>query len=159
MTPPTPLTEFADRVERLTGPCRETDARIVIALDLRPDWTVGYGELYVNKKLANPDGSIPIFINTTGRRSLGHPSFCDYRLFTESIDDAMTLAPKGLQRLVRDHDGRKDFDGDGKSKKGFASICSKRDDGPIYSAYGATPAIALVAASLHARAASENSHG
>lgn len=31
-----PLTELAERVERLTGPCRETDALIAIALDLRP---------------------------------------------------------------------------------------------------------------------------
>lgn len=154
------LLDLASRVERLTEPCREMDALIVIALDIRPHWAVGYGsEIYIDKKHKNPDGSLPIFVNTTGKRSPGHPSFSDYLTFTESVDDAMTLAPKGLQRLVRDHGGQKDYDGDGKGKKGFASVCSKRDDGPIYSAYGATPAIALVAASLRARAASESSHG
>lgn len=146
------LQDIAELCEKARGPDKLLDAKIVIALDLRPKWCRDYGtEIYIDEKRINPDDTVPIFINTTGKRSAGHPSFHDYPPFTASIDDAMTLASPGMRRLVRDHDGKKDYDGTGKGKRGFASVYDKRGDGPIHSAYGATPALALCAAALRSR--------
>lgn len=123
------LTELAYLVERLTGPCREMDAEIAEAI-------------------MPSDAHRHAIINDIG-----------LQCYTGSLDAAMLLAPSGWQRLVRDHNGRKDYDGDGKGKNGFGSVYDKGNDGPIYSAYGATPALALTAASLRARASMEADHG
>lgn len=71
--------------------------------------------------------------------------------YTASIDAAFALALPGYQLLVRDHNGRADYDGIGKGKKAFASLSSHRPDGPIHQAYAANPAIAICTVAMLAR--------
>lgn len=75
--------------------------------------------------------------------------------YTASIDAALTLIdPKLFQRLVRDHNRRRTSEQDApKGARGFASVSRCRGDGPIWSSYGATSAIALCIAALKAREA------
>jgi hypothetical protein len=148
------LLELADRVATLSGPCRETDALIVIALDLWPEWCAKGGKLWIDLE-ANPSDP-PIRYAFNGRRSKGNPPIGHYKPFTASLDAAMTLVPENLD-IEMSRDAVKPAGklwcvylsaGDPVQTK-FIPILTRGDTAPL----------ALTAASLLARAASESSHG
>lgn len=130
-TPPNPLTELAERVEKLTGPCRETDARIQCALD---------GHQFVS--FSDKRGMDQISTISTGEKTLGV-----VLAYTASLDAAMTLVPENHEW-----------------EAGTALLTNAAWAGVIgldgrWQAKAATPSLALTAAILRARAASESSHG
>lgn len=128
------LTDLASRVQGLTGPCRITDGLIFKALEERPgdEWTTfsDYGIWYRR----DPDD---------------HAAWDSPPDYTRSLDAAMASVPEGMEWVMaRTHDKS-----DGDKPYFYASISESQVH------YGHTPALALTAASLLARAASENSHG
>lgn len=137
------LETLADRIEGLTGPDREVDAEIVVALDIRPAWCVGYGRgIYVAKEAS---GEIVVRINTTGKKSMGHPNIGDFPHFTASLDAAMTLMPAGFDFMLDNFDG---------ARAGFRCSAGVFVSGDWCDCKGATtPALALCAAALRARSA------
>ncbi len=76
--------------------------------------------------------------------------------YTESLDAAMTLIPEGCAWLARNHNGKPNHDGEGRGKRAFANVYfwNEEDDAPLNPTWANTPAIALTAAALKARAAS-----
>lgn len=142
----TNLTTLAEKVESLSGPCRETDADIMVArgyvyregmrsigLTYGKAWDQHPYKEWVRSDDVVPDHAVPAF--------------------TASLDAAMTLVPEG--------------EGIGwqVSSSGIAGIWRVSTDpndyggnrfpAPIWSVSGnaATPALALTAASLRAHAA------
>lgn len=79
------LLDLAGRVERLTGPCRETDLAIMQAISGHP-WR------WADSRTFEPQTVI-----TWDQYSEGAPGNPFYTLeaFTESLDAAMTLVPEG----------------------------------------------------------------
>jgi hypothetical protein len=119
----TDLVELAERVEKATGPDRELDMAICLALD-------------------------------TGRRVTGDGRWLGPDEFTESLDAARELVPEGLEwRLEQRH------------SKGmypaYASLWGRgaSDIDHHDNATGKTPALALCAAALRARAHTAQSKG
>lgn len=117
------LIELAERVERATGPDRELDRAVAEALG----WT---------RICSIPSGYMAV---RPGEK-------VEYRLpkFSRSMDAAMTLAPKGFDWCAGDIEGL-----------GWASISPSQQSYSIHSefdAQAATPALALTAACLRARA-------
>lgn len=130
------LLSLAARVEQLTGPCRETDLDIAcLILDHRND--PNYWAWQSSRPKGAPEKPVRGFWSTPGR----------FRSYTKSVDAAMTLVPEnheweaGTALLVN---------------AAWAGVVSL--DGR-WQAKAATPALALTAASLRARAALEGSHG
>jgi hypothetical protein len=132
------LLALAARVEALTGPCRETDAEIAVALRdgvNLPYWAIDWdGEWWSTIK-----GSV-VLLHSDGRQG---PHFTS-RDYTASLDAAMTLVPKGLMAAVaRFSNGQ-----------GHANIHNGRDiDTTGIKCSSATAVLALTAAALRARAA------
>ena len=139
------MLELAERCERINGPCRQMDARIVVALGEMPEWA---RVVHAGRKLVwtRRDHAEPVV-------SIGkHGPDIPVPAFTASLDQAMTLVPEGdgigwqvsgggcagVWRISTDPD---DYD-------------ASRFPAPIWQAAGkaATPALALCAASLRARA-------
>ena len=123
------LLALADRVEALTGPCRETDAQIALAFNLydRPE-DLG---CFVDLAEAVVGG---------GGQTWAPPAY------TASIDAAMALVPE--RSWTRLDVWTKDLGGC------TASVyLIGRDIEGGFSAHAATPATALAAAALRARAA------
>lgn len=141
-TSPT-LSELADRVERLTGPCsRETDALIAATLRITHGahpWLAKWaGEIRAT-------GHCVQAFNDSGE-SCANWIPLEY---TASLDAAMTLVPEGALFSVG-------HIGDDSPDLFQATIMPM---GPSRHASASTPALALTAASLRARAASGSSHG
>jgi hypothetical protein len=138
MTSPT-LLDLAAIVEKLTGPCRETDAEIWMTL--HPDW-----RNYPRNEMGGWDCP-------TGRTRAAEP-------YTASLDTAMTLVPEGHGFYFR-----RNCSADGEVVYCNAQVWPfsdpRDDEAPHYWANSPedAPAIALVAACLKARAALEASHG
>lgn len=137
------LLSLADRCEAATGPDRGLDAVIAVAVGgyftIPPKWEGGplsYGYVNADGEEVHPG---------QGGDQLVKP-------YTASLDAAMTLVPQteqeatDIQRLLRD----------GKWSA-FAKVSCIDDRGWSYGdkAYAATPALALCAAALRARAAME----
>lgn len=133
----TDLLSLAARVEAAEGPERELDVQIAVAIDWRwPDWEEGESTA---RGQAEKHG-LPWLVERVIRgyasvwRNMPH--------FTASLDAAMTLVPVGFGFVVH-----------GPSDDQFHAGCA-----PLWpDAWGedrkaATPALALCAASLRARA-------
>ena len=88
------LEKLAQRVEALTGPCRETDAEIAIALRRHHPaglWSLNFPEWepdYTDK------GRVWAVGNINGNGSHRSGSWIS-EFYTASIDEALTLMPKG----------------------------------------------------------------
>jgi hypothetical protein len=142
MTSPT-LTDLAERVEKLTGPCRETDGLIFKALEQREEdmWTT-FGDDEVWHRQDPQD----------------HCAFDAPPAYTASLDAAMTLVPEGVWYCLSgphsESGGR--YRGGPQRFDMTMGIGEDRADGKAASAPNATVAAAL---RLRARAASESSHG
>lgn len=120
---------IAAEVERLEGPSREMDAEITTSLGIPPLYKVR--------------GSIT-------------STWPDY---TASLDAAMTLVPEGWCKTVADYFVEGDARGPFYADCGDLPAIKRGDPDPvIVEAYAATPAIALVAAALKARAHLEQHH-
>lgn len=133
MTPPNPLTELAERVERLTGRCRETDALIAIALGIVPEGAF------------RPCAAVDV-----GTFATGAHSFWTAPAFTASLDAAMTLAVDGYY-IIAIHQMPNGW---------IVKIGSRSNDQePVIDEEHASLTHALCSAWLRARAASESSHG
>ncbi len=144
----TNLLELAARVEALTGPCRETDAEIALA--------VGYAKRGAWFRAPDADPDIDV---------LGCGSWADAPAFTASLDAAMTLVPEGWWvaginfnpidfRSERDSEWHAEIAG----PITWAVIEHGTPEEPVYDCHGgnaSTPALALTAAALRARAAME----
>jgi hypothetical protein len=140
------LLALAERVEALAGPCREVDARI---------WCVLNGKKYKGhfEPYGIRDGSRIAVEYTeppkrtrcvTGGRDGGSHAFP----MTASLDAAMSLVPEGWSYQVSAN-----------PKSAYATVVHKDHedeyDERVYSGHAATPALALTAAALRARAANQ----
>ena len=114
---------LADRVQALTGPCREIDERIGMAIGLKRTMRVGH-------ECLGTDRVVPVM--------------CPH--YTASLDAAMTLAPEGW-RIVSLGDRTLSFQVI--LSRGTAEFSRGE---PVFG-YAATPALALTAAALRAIAA------
>jgi hypothetical protein len=130
----TTLSDLISRVEKLTGPDREVDAAIWEATEANQDY----------KSIHHYGGDLVI------RYYPGPPEPTYHRLprFTASLDAAMTLVPEGRGWVL----------------KSVARTCEARisgEDGTprFIGASAATPALALAAAALRARAALNDGGG
>jgi len=86
------MADLIKRLQEAESGSRELDAAMAVALDIRADWAVDYGEIYVHPK-ANPGD---VSINTTrGKPSLGHPTYpAPYP--TTSLDSIVALIGEKL---------------------------------------------------------------
>lgn len=142
------LEELADRVEKLTGPCRETDADIAATLRIgKPTH-----EEWVRKNFpvwrGRSNGSVEV-VHTDGTGGVHWMS----ERYTASLDAAMALVPEDMYWHVGHGRTRDD------EPLGGASIIEPFTLKTFAEAEAVTAALALTAASLRARAASESSHG
>lgn len=141
MTPPTPkpgsMVEIAERVERASGADRELDCLSAAAVDLRPE----DGHQSAAEKLEQCGLSEMVRLSSRDQnmwsRWIPH--------YTASIDAAMSLVP-GNAKVVIDNDG-------------CHCRISKSDDPDWpwngYAGLASTMPLAIVAASLRARAAAK----
>jgi hypothetical protein len=130
VTDPAKLIELAERVEALTGPCRETDAEVAIL----SGWATSWDGVPYRKHPYLPG----VFIDDTAAGCLR-----DCPGFTAALDAAMTLLPEkhGPVDLT--------FQGSGQA---FIHGLGPCDDYMGTCEYAATPALALTAACLRAMA-------
>jgi hypothetical protein len=127
------LLELAERCEQATGPDRELDAEIAEASGNVPEdyqRATHYGEPrpYFWHKFEREGEIIPL-------------------RYTASLDAAMTLVPEGLEGRVEWRTGKG-------MHPAYASMwgCGARDIDRHDNGHGKTPALALCAAALRARA-------
>ena len=125
------LIELAERVEKAEGPDRRLDAEIAVAIDLQA--YEGYGV-----RDAVRIGGLQCLVEMAECRQNIWSSALP--LYTASLDAAMTLKAEGRVILNLAEDG----------------ISTAIVDGT--QAHGGSPALALTAAALRARAATEKSH-
>ena len=111
---------LADRVESLTGPDRETDERIGMAIGLKNTIRVGH-------ECLGTDRIVPVRCPA----------------YTASLDSAMSLVPDNVRTGAL-------FFGEGGGEP--AVSLHIKPDGVSCKGNAATPALALVAAALRARA-------
>lgn len=128
------LLELAERCEAATGPDREIDAQIIVTLE-HPEYR--YPDEVLNRKPSSWDEAAGRFRHDGFGGSIPWPAY------TASIDAALTLVPSGHLWQVNQWETGAD-----------AHMAPTR---PIYSpqpkAKAATPALAICAAALRARAA------
>lgn len=90
------LAELLARVEAAKGPSRLLDAKITVALNIRPEWVrraYPAEPLWIDHR--DPRFEPVIRIHTTGkRRSVGHPPLEEYAAYTASLDAALALAER-----------------------------------------------------------------
>lgn len=132
----TNLIALAEKVESLTGPCRETDGLIARA--------AGF------EVLPHPQTADPMYRHYGGMLMNPVPAF------TASLDAAMTLVPEGLRLMLSEWDDEAHL----RAKGAWQSVLSKPGCDASFDAmrgyrcdHAATPALALTAAALRARAA------
>jgi hypothetical protein len=135
------MIELAERCEKASGPDRELDCLILEAL--------GYE---VKRDHARPGQVVRGFGLL---RYIGGTHWCTFNRYTASLDAAMTLIPKGWRLWTGDFsvEGRFNW-----MLKGPLAPWTDPEDGretiaPQYgNGIGSTPALALCAAALRARA-------
>jgi hypothetical protein len=126
------LRALAERVQGLDGPCEVTDGVIFWTL-----WPRGGFDMPADFPL------VPT-----------HPATIVPR-FTASLDAAMTLVPDGWCWCAADYKGEANpavWQGRYQNAKGFASLTALDDAMTNIRTHAATPALALTAAALLARA-------
>jgi hypothetical protein len=124
------LLALAERVEGLTGACRETDAKVALAVGYKT-WPDGYGE---GNEWESPTGE---------RLKRVHGFGAQPPAFTASLDAAMTLVPEGwggMEIYAPDAD-----------QDGYTVHISDEMRGST-AGFAKTLAAALTAAALRARA-------
>jgi hypothetical protein len=133
----TNLLELADRVERLTGPCRETDAAIWCALNGKK--YKGHFPVY-----GEPSKTRVEYTDPPKRTRLvsGPHVGGDALQYTASIDAAMTLVPPGWAGSIWLH---------GPCELRHPAKCRLDQMGRAK-----TPALSVIAAALRARHYAEN---
>jgi hypothetical protein len=147
MTGAIDLIALAERVEAASGPDRELDGRIWCALNgnrfvrwVRFDERVTWGEIEGTSR-ANTCSSGMVFENTGGGKGGQFQQFTSSPAYTASIDEAEKLVPTDCDYDLHRRDGR----------SGVA-YCFRAEDDYKPSVHAATPALALTAACLRARA-------
>ncbi len=131
----TDLIALAERCEASAGPDRELDCAILVAIDWRePDWEEGDRTA---KEMADRHGVAWLASRTTQGMSIWR----HLPRLTASLDSAMSLV------------SGQDFGAGSKDATGKAWAWVGAFDGPDHISNAATPALALVAAALRARAA------
>jgi hypothetical protein len=145
------LRALAERVEALTGPCRETDARIWCALNGKKyqDNLSAYGQPgKVQVEFTEPPRRTR---TVTDGRGVPHAE-----CVTASLDAAMSLVPEGWRPYLADFciEGRCRFMLSGPKTQWVEGLEGKEAGNDWYqSGVAATPALALTAAALRAIAA------
>jgi hypothetical protein len=81
------------KLEKANAPSRMLDAMIVVALNLRPDWCGGKGEIWIDDDSAFVPPTIRLN-QLGGRNSKGNPPIGAYSEYTASLDAALTLMPE-----------------------------------------------------------------
>ena len=137
------LLELAERVERLSGPCRDVDALIRCALFAGPS-------AYVEQSKINAAWCV-YEIGYNGKPHIwegrGLPAVVRNGAFTASLDASMTLVPEDqFWRVGHNHDDPSYFTAQASYSTSPSLIGFCMGDGE-------TPALALTAASLRAKAA------
>lgn len=130
MTNRATLLAFAERCEQAAGPDRELDAEISVA--------VGRHETHVERRCCGTTKLLPWRGDGTGSYNI------DCRPYTASLDAAVTLVPDGWG-----YELRQGYSGYRKPVCRTWNGLGIWNDGPAAS----TPALALCAAALRARAA------
>ena len=124
------LIELAGRCERATGPDRELDAEIAKAVGYEVEWaTIG------------PDHRREELVQVRTYPGELSPTSRNLRRYTASIDAAMTLVPEGYFWTGGTH-----------PEFGAAMVVTNDPDSELNASKAATPALALAAAALKARA-------
>lgn len=141
------LTELAERVERLTGPCRETDREILFATFPKERTAIFDGVKHIST-MTGRDGEF--WFNPLADR-------VDCPYYTEDFNDAMELLPANHRWLMNGPD----VDGAGDDIRPCAAVIPYGVSLflPSDTHQAATPVLAFLSAVLRARAASESSHG
>jgi hypothetical protein len=134
------MNELADRIEALTGPDREADAAIAVAmrngLPLGSEWALKFPKWEVEP---GSKGVVRIIGNVNGNCDDISGRFTAPR-YTSSIDAAMTLVPKGWSWSV------------GFDEHGNRAIIGAFGNMETIASKAANPALAICAAALRARA-------
>ena len=131
------LLELAERCEKAVAPDRRLDVEIAVEMDWRwDDWEDGESTARGQAERHGLDWLIGRALTGTNSMWRGIPRY------TASLDAAMTLKPDSCWGDCGNrHDGT-----------GYAELCGS----VCASATGATPALALCAAALRARASQED---
>lgn len=138
------LIELAERVEKADGPDRGLDALIAIALDPERQVIVDHEPgRFPRKAIYGPVTKLVPMAEANGEDAA---DYINAPRYTASLDAAMTLVPEGHNWAV-EHS----TDGDG-------AWCYDKNVNNTGPSLAATPALALTAAALRARAAQEKSH-
>ena len=148
MTPPNPLTELAERVQALTQSSRVVDFEIQIAVFGDAIWPA----TDMQGRITNPNSRMSDYLATYSDVINQDDQDFNFPRYTASLDAAMTLVSEGHLWTM---DSWSDYDwsvGIWFYRKGTWRISSNKNR------TSKTPALALVAASLRARAASEAHH-
>jgi len=144
------LLELAERVERLQGPCRETDALI---------WCALHGKRYIGHNPAwQAYGDSPLtqveFTEPPKRTRLVSGRDLPHALpWTASLDAAMTLVPQRWNWMAgnRNHPAARAYVENG--QPAFLGYGHARNPARLwFEVVAATPALALCAAALRSRA-------
>jgi hypothetical protein len=139
MTDSTTLLALAERCEDAAGPDRELDVAIARALDWKPLYRDDYSKWWPPAAVADA---------RERKRSILHHPTQPLPMFTASLDAAVTLVPDGCDWHVQANPS--------------VGACWASVGGPIKQRISsdvrkaATPALALCAAALRARAASHD---
>lgn len=90
------IRELIERLEKATGPDRALDAEIAVALRIAPDAASSWFEAGFPSWRAGENGQVYVVHDTGETGAWGYA-----RLFTASIDAALTLVPEGLSYEFR----------------------------------------------------------
>jgi hypothetical protein len=141
MTNPTTLLALAERCEQAAGPDRELDVAIARALGWKPLYRDDYSQWWPPAAVADA---------RERKRSILHHPTQPLPMFTASLDAAVTLVPEGYYWQAAN----------GKRRHSEPQACADLfvAHGPTrgdmsFTVDAATPALALCAAALRARAA------
>lgn len=145
------LEELAGRVEGLSGPDRGIDALIMIALNPERQTIIGHKPGQFPREPIY--GPITEFVSMAEANGKDAADYLNAPQYTASIDAAMTLVPKGLRLMLSEWDDEEHLRPRG-PWQAVLSVPGADASFDLMRGYrcehGATPAIALTAASLRA---------
>lgn len=146
------LLELVERVEKLDGPSRHIDTQIEILLDPGAQHIIGHEEgPFPRKPIYGPRSS---FWEWACDDSMEPPAFGGISTYTDSLDAATSLVPEGWVLGIQQNCH---------TAGGWCAKLTRTDGGNVQldfaQAFASTPALALTAAALRARAASLTGEG